>query len=155
MCDRSVRASRAVTVKELARSVSAVLREVEVDGKVVVLSRRGRMIALLSPLPERMIIDLNGETPSTAEEPDENAPEFELEPLEVELLIDAMSGYPMPFSMGSFSRKHPGGVSATAIAFSRLERKGLVENGTRGRELTAMGLAVARQRRRDSAKIDA
>lgn len=114
------------------------------------------MIALITPLPEKTTLQITTEPrPFDEEVDDAPAPDVALEPLEAELLADALSDHPMPFLMNSFSRKQACGVSAAAIAFSRLELKGLVENGMRGRKLTVMGLTVARQQRRDSAMIDA
>jgi prevent-host-death family protein len=41
-----------VTLADLNRCVSAVVREVEREGAIVVVSRHGRAAALLLPLPE-------------------------------------------------------------------------------------------------------
>ena len=151
MCDGNqppVRAARAVSVKELSRGVAAVIKEVEFDGHVVVVSRRGTMVALVTPLPERTVVEFRSEPRTTDDDLEEVIEDPAsipvLEPLAKKLLAAALAAHPMPVALGGFAYDESCGASAAAVAFGQLELEGFIENGMRGRRLTREGLKVAR-----------
>src|SRR6266568_5592262 len=57
---RPIKASRAVSMRELSRSISSLMNEVELNGSLFVLSRYGRMVAVLAPIPERAVLEFSG-----------------------------------------------------------------------------------------------
>jgi len=147
-----VRANRAVSVRELMRTASALIDEVEVDGNIFALCRRGRMVALLTPLPERIMVEFRGPAPrETADlepEPDVQPEWLELGPAADDLLLRALESYPMPFSLEGMAHT----ASEIGIGLGRLELDGLIELTRSGRRITPQGLATARvlARRLDS-----
>jgi antitoxin (DNA-binding transcriptional repressor) of toxin-antitoxin stability system len=57
---RVIKASRAVSLRELSRKIAPLVDEVELEGSVFVLSRYGRMVAVLAPIPERTVLEFSG-----------------------------------------------------------------------------------------------
>ena len=85
-------AARCVPIRELSRSTSDVVAEVEREGRPVVISSRGRMVALLVPLPERLTIEFEEGIPApTSTESGPVIDELELSELATQFLIDASS----------------------------------------------------------------
>jgi len=146
-----VRANRAISVRDLARAPRVVLDEVEWNGEIVVLTRHGRMAAILAPLPDRTLVEVSADpakrraadtehTTSPAENPE---PEWlELTSLQREILIQCLENHPMPFSLNDLARRH--GVRDASINVSALEMDGYIDRSIRGNRLTPGGVAAAR-----------
>lgn len=140
-----VRANRVVSMRELARSAAALVDEIELNGSVFAIGRRGRMVALLTPLSERTIVEFAGPGMGEAIEAE---PEVEIFPewLEMgtvanDILLRALETYPRTFSIEGLGHE----AGELAISFSRLELAGLTDRTiTGGRKLTPEGLATAR-----------
>lgn len=158
MCGQQepVRASRAVSVRELGRAPAALLDEVEWNGEVIVLTRHGRMAALVTPIPDRTVIDIsrtpnilpnNGRGGTQADrsdprEPAEPDPEWlELTELQRAMLLEAFANYPMPFSLNHLASVF--GVDKIGQV-THLETDGYVERTLRGNLVTRKGAAAAR-----------
>lgn len=146
---RPVKANRAVSVRELARDTAALIAAIERDGTVIALSRYGRMVALLTPLPDRIAVEFAGSDPRPdAAEQDASIavrPEWlELGPVAENILLHAAENHPMPFEFGNLP--HAGG--ALLGAMTRLEMAGLVKRFCPGNRLTSEGLATATALRR-------
>ena len=146
-----VRARRAIAVRDLARSAGSLINEIERDESVFVVSRYGRMVAVLAPLPERTIVEVCGQPEPSSHLPrygdlpeadSEPEPEWlDLSPLGQEILLDALDAAPMPFILNDHAARH--GARETGIEYSGLELGGYVETNERGRRLTERGLAAA------------
>ena len=142
--DRIVKAQRAVSIREFIRCGSRLLDEVERDGSIFVLGRRGKMVALLSPLPERTYIELAGPSP-TPEPLDEDLPEEipdewrELSEIQRLLLARGLEDYPRPFSLEGTGYR----VADVSIAIVRLELLELVTQDL-SKRLTQAGYDAAR-----------
>ncbi|MGH2785607.1 MAG: hypothetical protein ACRDJ1_10110 [Actinomycetota bacterium] len=72
------------------------MNAVERDGSVFVISRYGRMVALITPLPERVILEFDDGAPAPSPvmpvvEPDFDIDELELTELACQFIIDAAS----------------------------------------------------------------
>jgi hypothetical protein len=144
---RVVKASRAVSARELAKGARSLIDEIERDGSVFVLSRYGRMVAVLAPIPERTILEFSGPGWNDEDEdcaaPDELADPPDglvLDEIQRAVLRNAAQAHPMPFGVGGM----PFDVSSLAVALTKLERKGLIGRIGAGRKLTRDGLAAAR-----------
>jgi len=88
-------------MREVSRSVSGVIAEIERDGKIFAVTRHGRVVALITPLPDRLVLEFNdvvrSEPPDDIDEPVEPV---DLTPIEEELLLNASStptGFCEPF----------------------------------------------------------
>lgn len=139
---RAIRASRPVSMRDLSRSAGALIDEIELNGSVFVLSRHGRMVAVLAPLPERTVVEFKGsEWPAEVEA--DIAPEAtwsELDDIERAVLRSAAEAHPMPFGLNGM----PFAASELGRALGRLELDGFIERSLSGRRLTREGLAAAR-----------
>lgn len=141
-------AARCVAIRELSRSTGELIDEVERDGKAFVVSRRGRMVALLVPLPEHVIIEFEERAPVTSAgrrqpEADVDLDALDLSELACEFLIDAAStptGY--WHAPGSAFLADQGGFFRT---LRDLDAKGLTDFvSASGRRITKEGRAVAK-----------
>jgi len=136
----------------LARSPGALIDEVEWNGEIFVLSRHGRMVAILAPLPERTVVEISGPEPrqrldrgdylKLQTEAEQEPDWLDLSPIGREILLDALDAAPMPFILNDHAARH--GARETGIEYSGLELGGYVETNERGRRLTERGLAAAR-----------
>jgi len=118
--------------------------EIERDGSVFVLSRYGRMVAVLAPLPDRTILEFSG--PGWAEET-ANHEDIEPQPewlnfddAQRAILREGAEKYPMPFGLSGLGFD----VRRVAIAMVRLELEGLIDRMIGGQKLTRAGVAAAR-----------
>jgi antitoxin (DNA-binding transcriptional repressor) of toxin-antitoxin stability system len=140
---RPIKASRSVSLRELSRSMSSLVDEVEMNGSIIVLSRYGRMVAVLAPIPERAVLEFSGN----------EWPEFELEDT-VEVRKDwAELTEEQRVVLRHAADDHPGDLyvggvkipaSPLAVALSTLELAGLVERTFTGWKVTTAGLAATR-----------
>ncbi|MGH2794528.1 MAG: hypothetical protein ACRDKG_09510 [Actinomycetota bacterium] len=138
-------ATKCIGTRELARSSAEHVDQVERDGTVIAISRRGKLVALLIPLPERFILELEDRTvPARVEASEEvDIDELELTELACQFLIDAAST-PTGFwnAPGSALEAHPKEFFRALFA---LDMKGLTESlGAGDRRITKEGRAVAR-----------
>jgi antitoxin (DNA-binding transcriptional repressor) of toxin-antitoxin stability system len=87
-----ISAARCVPIRELSRSTGRLVAEIERDGRALAISRLGRMVALLMPLPERLIVEFEeGVSPEVLDDGEEAVGDVELSPLAKEFLVDAAS----------------------------------------------------------------
>ena len=96
MSDGHLVVSKCVSYRELSRSTAPVMNEVERDGSAVAISRYGRIVALVIPVPERVTFEFEGSGREAtvgriAAEPDPDLDEIELTELGREFLVDAAS----------------------------------------------------------------
>ena len=159
--NETIRATRAVAVRDLARTARALIDQVELNGDVFVLTRYGRMVALLAPIPDRAFIgienvDASGEERSDATrktgrarreraqpEPIQPDPDWlELDSIKRAILVEVLENHPMPFSLNPLAQRH--GVEAMSIAITRLENDDYIERSMRGNRLTPKGVEAAR-----------
>lgn len=137
-------AARCIPIRELSRSTGELIDEVERDGKVFAVSRHGRMVALVMPLPERLVIEFENGTPLSTIDAEEVALDgLELSCLAREFLIDAAStptgNWNAPETAYLADRK------ALFGALDELDLNGLTEEfSATGRRITKKGRAVAR-----------
>lgn len=135
-----IEASGAVAVRGLARSASAILNRVERDGEVIAVRRFGRLVAVLAPLPERLVVRFENDPPPTRPEPriDVEIPEWlaDSQPAQA-ILRHALQNHPMPYGID-------GAVVATSLPLRDIQiNKSLVE-------LDGFAEAAPRQRERPS-----
>lgn len=87
-----------VSVRELIRESSRWLAETERNGKVFAIHRYGRLIALMTPLPERVTLEFPEQKREEQNVPLEEDPdpdlELDLDAIEIELLERAAAGNP-------------------------------------------------------------
>jgi len=139
-------AARCVAIRELARSAGSLINEVESEGSVFAVSRRGRIVALLVPLPDRLVLEFENERPGRnwqVSEPidDADAPEgVELSALQEEFLIDAAST-----PTGFWHIPESSDVHAAIRAAGRLELAGLFDRPRGTLRLTRAGRALAKR----------
>jgi antitoxin (DNA-binding transcriptional repressor) of toxin-antitoxin stability system len=138
----AVKATRPVSMRELSRSAGMLIDEIEQNGSIFVLSRHGRMVAVLAPLPERTVIEFTGtEWPEEIEQEAEIDLKWrDLDEIQRTIFREALDAHPMPFGIGGL----PFPPSPLAIALGTLELRGLVERIGAGRKLTPKGLTAAR-----------
>jgi len=92
--DRIV-ASACVSIRELSRSTGELIARVECDESAIVISRRGRMVAVVMPIPERLSLELEASEPGsppdtrTEREADVDLDALRLTELEREFIVDA------------------------------------------------------------------
>ena len=90
-----------VTMRELIRHPARWFKEVEWNGKVVAISRRGRLVAILAPFPERITFELGDRVPTRREEPAATQEqELEFEKIDIDetarqFLRDALADVPL------------------------------------------------------------
>jgi hypothetical protein len=90
-------AARCISFRELSRSTADLAGEIERDGKIFALSRYGRLVALLVPLPERLILTFEDGSPMQRSHLHDQADDqidldsLDLSTLACEFLIDASS----------------------------------------------------------------
>jgi antitoxin (DNA-binding transcriptional repressor) of toxin-antitoxin stability system len=143
---RVIKASRAVSLRELTRKIAPLVDEVELHGSLFVLSRYGRMVAVLAPIPERTVLEFAGR--------DWPEPDFEEVTDRVEVregwaelsaaqrivLRRAAEGHPSRLRASEVSLP----ASSLGAAIGRLELVGLLERVVGGWKATVGGLAAAR-----------
>ena len=150
-------AARCVSFRELSRSTAELVGEIERDGKIFALSRYGRLVALLIPLPERLILTFEDGSPmrmSRLRDPAEDQIDLEsldLSTLACEFLIDASS------TPTGFWHAPDSAFLADRSQFIRtlldLDSKGLTEFfSANGRRITKEGRVVAGALRRSGHK---
>ena len=136
-------ADRCIPIRELSRSTGEVIDEVERDGKVFAVSRHGRMVALVMPLPERLIIEIENGTPSSVIDGGDPTDGLELCDLAVQFLIDAATtrtGYWRAPEAAIVTDRR-----ALFGALHELDSNGLTEAfSATGKRITKKGLAVAK-----------
>jgi hypothetical protein len=139
-----VRAQRTVSVRDLARGAGKMIDEIELNRSAFVLSRYGRMVALICPLPERTVVEITG-PPEPGARAEEEAPTEEpdrwrhFDDVQKLLLARGLDAYPKSFSLEGTGFD----ASKVAVAFSNLELAGLADL-ERGRRLTQLGYEAAR-----------
>lgn len=139
---RTETAARCISVRELGRSTGLLIDEVERDGKSFVISRYGRMVALVVPLPDRLVFEFSDGIEGLAECPGEeiDLEELNLNELEREIVKDAATvPFWSPEDRPDFTRD----VVALATSLGRLELKGLIERTRGGRRATQTARRVA------------
>ena len=146
-----IEARRAVPIRELARSASALIDRVERDGEIIALSRYGRIVAVLAPTPEKLIVAFEKEDgPTLPSENDGEVGDIELpEWLEKSvvaqaLLLRALTVHPMPYSVDG----HAFPIKDVLVAKTRLELADFGDQTWRGSFLTPLGVAAAHTLRR-------
>lgn len=152
-----VRARRAVSARELARSTGALLKEVELDEAVFVVGTRGRMVALLMPLPERTLVEVSGSAYGESRDDDVES-EFRPEWLELSAVqrdaISMAASAPTGFlSLSGLSSRYD--PPTAAIAVSGLELGGFLKRAAGGLRITVGGRAAAEWLKRDLDSRDA
>jgi len=137
------RADRCIPIRELSRSTGEVIDEVERDGKVFAVSRHGRMIALVMPLPERLIIEIENGMPVPEIDDGDALAGLELGALAGQLLIDAATTH-----TGYWHAPETAVVTdrrALFQALDELDLTGLTEVfSATGRRITKKGRAMAK-----------
>jgi len=138
---RAIKAKRSVSVRELQRCAASLVDEVELHGSLFVLSRYGRMVAVLAPIPERTVLEFNGR--------DWPQPDFEEAADHVEIrgqwaeLTDEQRIVLRHAAKDHPSRLHASAVSLPAgplgAAIGRLELAGFLERVVGGWKATADG----------------
>ena len=150
-------AARCVSFRELSRSTADLVGEIERDGKIFALSRYGRLVALLVPLPERVILTFDDASPSQMGRVQDQADAridldaLDLSELACEFLIDASS------TPTGFWHAPDSAFMTDARQLFRtlldLDSKGLTEFfSAKGRRITKEGRAAARVLRRSGKK---
>ncbi len=139
-------ADRCIPIRELSRSTGEVIDEVERDGRVFAVSRHGRMVALVMPLPERLIIEIENGSPVPVIDGGDPTDGLELGDLAVQFVIDAATtrtGYwHAPEAAIVTDRR------ALFRALEELDSNGLTEVfSATGRRITKKGRAVAKVQR--------
>ncbi len=149
--DGPLTAAACLPLRDLVRSPGAVMNAVERDGKIIAISRYGRLAALLVPVPERLVLEIEDGTPlETAREVAAHVPD--LGTLAAQFLIDAAStptGYWYP--PDSAHRDQTAGTLSRA--FEELYSNALAEpvSGTK-LKITTKGRSVARALARRGSK---
>ncbi|MGH2727845.1 MAG: type II toxin-antitoxin system Phd/YefM family antitoxin [Actinomycetota bacterium] len=119
-----IQAARCVPVRELSRSTGELIDQVERDGKTFAVSRHGRMVALVIPLPERLMLQFDGVAPPDTQQVDEPDPheldELELSESDRDLLIDVATNL-TPTGLWKTDD------SSLTMGLHRLEVAGLIE----------------------------
>lgn len=110
-------ANRTVTARELGRGVAALLDEVELERRAILVTRAGRPVALLTPV-ER------GTRAGPPQEEDVQDVEFQLEPHYRKVLAAIARHAPDRWSPGQEDLGQP--VQRTLAALGGLELKGLI-----------------------------
>ena len=142
-----IEASGAVAVRELARSASAFLNRVERDGEVIAVHRFGRLVAVLAPLPEHLVVRFENDPPPARRQPeiDIDIPDW-LEKSEAAqaILSYALQNHPMPYSIDGVVAASRLPLRDVQINKSMLELEGFADQTLRGNLRTPMGVAAAR-----------
>ena len=137
-------AARCVSMRDLARSTSALIREIE-DGGLLAVSRYGRIVAVIVPVPERLLVELagGGAPVNVLLEPaavdDQELATLELTDYERDLLKAAAStrtGYWRPDD-GRDRR-------LDARAMFKLELEGLLDRSNGFTKITSKGVRIAK-----------
>lgn len=135
-------ADRCIPIRELSRSTGEVIDEVERDGRVIAVSRHGRMVALVMPLPERLMLGTGNDLPRPVIEAGDVLDGLELGELASQFLIDAATT-----PTGCWRAPETAILSdrrATFRALNELDLNGLTQElSVRGRRITKRGRSVA------------
>jgi antitoxin (DNA-binding transcriptional repressor) of toxin-antitoxin stability system len=144
--EKLVRAQRVVSVRDLARGSGKIIDEVERNEAVFVLGRHGRMVALITPLPERTIVEIEGRDWLSAQKDAEqvrvDVPDAWKMFTEIDraILATGLDHYPTVFPLSELAKR---GTSAVSVRLTHLEMDDLVERTFVGRRLTAEGREAA------------
>jgi antitoxin (DNA-binding transcriptional repressor) of toxin-antitoxin stability system len=143
--ERSVIVDGCVSVRELIRGSSGWFSEVERNGKVFAISRYGRLVALVTPLPERMTLEFadvirrtNEEDLDTGGPDDVSADDLVLSDEQEAILREGLAG-----ASGWWDAPSDRVVWQWVSALSRLEIASLVKQTAGGYRLTRRGRRVA------------
>lgn len=139
-------AARCVSFRELSRSPAGVLDEMERDGKIFAISRYGRLVGLLVPLPDRVTLEFDRDpTPISVErlemEDDVDIDALDLTDLAREFLIDAAST-PTGYWHAPDSALVADSQSYFCTLFF-LDMQSLTDSSDGSRRITAKGRKVA------------
>lgn len=144
-----VEVAKAVSIRDLVRSPGSLISEVENDGAVVALARNGRIVALLTPLPERIVVEFDGP-------PMKETARIEVEEIEgmtlperlsavrnetESILLRALEYHPLPLPEPSVLDPHNKVLLRTLMY---LEIEEFIERRLAGDFLTPKGMATAR-----------
>lgn len=138
-----------VSARSLSRATGAVIDRVERDGEVVAVSRHGRYVAVIIPVPEGMVLELDASITANTEPVSAPVPsdDVELSDLGRELIIDAAST-PTGFWHPPDSAFLEDRQSLLAALFD-LEIEGFVSSrGAGALKITPTGRSAARAPRR-------
>jgi prevent-host-death family protein len=126
---------RSITARELWRQAASILDEVEFERRVILVTRSGRPVALLTPLPPAR----KDRVPELGQDADE-LEAVEVEGFELELVLAAARRAPRPWwPQDSLDRGRE-----TAIALTRLEFKKLLKKEFSGAyHVTPLGAKIA------------
>ena len=147
----TVKASRAVGLRELVRTARSLIDEIEMNGSVFVISKYGRMVAVLAPVPERTMVEFLGpglgDGARVVERPIEARPEWaELDNLQCRILRTALGNHPMPWQRALLDDDNEDAPDARSLSIAQtcIELGGYMERSGSGWKLTREGLAAAR-----------
>jgi antitoxin (DNA-binding transcriptional repressor) of toxin-antitoxin stability system len=126
-------------VRELARSAGSLINQIEADGSVFAVSRHGRIVALLVPLPDRLVLEFDGPSSQSWADADPECDEVELSPLQRDILIDAAST-----PTGYWQIPESRDVHSALRAVGHLELAGLLDRTHGALRLTKAGRAVVK-----------
>src|SRR5437870_5791381 len=139
----TVKAARAVTLRELVRTAGSLIDEIEMHGNVFALSKYGRMVALVEFIGPGLDDDVK-----VHEGPMDARPEWlELDHLQRRILQTAWGNHPMPWQTallyGDESEPAPD-PSTLGRGLVGIELRRLMERIGSGWNLTRDGVAAAR-----------
>jgi hypothetical protein len=136
-----------VSVRELIRGSSGWFNEIERNGKVFAISRYGRLVALVTPLPERMTLEFadvirarpDEEEPPTGDPDDVGLEDLALDEEQEAILREAFAGTPAWWDAPNHNV-----VWKWLAALTELETASLIKLETSGAyRLTRRGRRVA------------
>ena len=136
MAQGSDPAARCISIRDLARSTSSLISEIE-GGGLLAVSRYGRIVAVIVPAPERMLIELDGVAPPAIEEAEIEA--ADLTDYERDLLIEAAST-----PTGYWRPEDGRDVQSDFRAMFNLELQGLLDRSNGFTKITGKGVRIAK-----------
>ena len=130
-------ATRCVAMRELARSAGALVTQVDQDGRTFAVTRNGRIVALLVPLPERLVLEFENAS-RTSDHVEPTDVEVELAPVEQAIVAEAAAT-----PTGYWQLTDRPNIQEFVAAAVQLELKGLLHRSLDGTRLTKAGRSLA------------
>lgn len=140
------KAATCIPIRELARSTSALISQVETDERIFAVSRYGRIVALLIPVPDQVLLEFE-EPPAAVRRPEavsSHEPREQIETMRLSSYERALLAEAASTPTGYWRPAEGRDMNADSRALFQLELYGLLDRSNGFTRITRDGLRVAK-----------